>query len=69
MNLISCTGCGVLYDADYIDFPEDIYKDDGYGGEMIDDTKATYDKYEGGFYRLYKCGFCGTAIQSKKKVW
>ena len=69
MNLISCKGCGVVYDADFIGFPEDIYKDDGYGGEMIDDTKATYDKYEGGFYPMVNCRVCGTAIQGKKKAW
>ncbi len=67
MNLITCPGCGVVYDADVLPFPEDIWKDDGYGdGEEIDDTKAVYDDYHGKFFPKVDCRVCGTAIQSKK---
>jgi len=71
MNLITCSGCGVVYDADVLPFPEDVWKDNGYGdgGETIDDTKAVYDSYYEGFFPKVDCRVCGTAIQSKKKAY
>ncbi|AGH31746.1 hypothetical protein SWZG_00240 [Synechococcus phage S-SKS1] len=68
MNLITCSGCGVVYDAAVLHFPKDVWKDDEYGGETIDDTKAVWDDYYGAYFPKVDCRVCGTAIQSKEKA-
>ena len=68
MNLITCPGCGIVYDADVLSFPKDICKDDGYGGDEIDDNKAVWDSFYRGYFPKVDCRVCGTSIQSKKRA-
>jgi len=39
MNLTSCDSCGVVLDKDMLDFPNDIYFDNG----SVDTTLAEWD--------------------------
>jgi len=41
VNILSCDGCGVLLDADKLDFPTDIWKDTEF--PEVDETKGTWD--------------------------
>ena len=70
MNLIACSGCGIVYDADVLPFPKDVWRDDGYGGKKIDYTKATevWDDDYRAYFPKVDCRVCGTFIQSKKMM-
>ena len=70
MNLITCPGCGVVYNADVLPFPEDVWKNAGCADEgvEIDDSKTVWDSYYGDFFPKVDCRVCGTAIQSKERV-
>ena len=60
MRLISCENCGVVFDEDVLDFPVDLYKDDGNDGCEIDDTKAVWINRD---YRPFvACRVCGGKI-------
>ena len=61
MRLISCENCGVVFDEDVLDFPVDLYKDDGNGGCEIDDTKAVWLN-EGHYRPFVTCRICGEQI-------
>ena len=41
MRLVFCKNCGVVFDEDVLNFPDDLYKEDPGGGYEIDETKAT----------------------------
>lgn len=58
MNLTSCT-CGVVLDKDKLDFPCDIYNEEG----NLDYELATWD---GSDWVVYcKCPVCGAKILEK----
>ena len=62
MNLISCPGCGVVYNAELLHFPTEVYEHYPDGSVEIDDTKAVWiDKYKDYFPKI-DCRVCGTAI-------
>jgi len=42
MNLISCNGCGIVFDKNKLKFPKDIYADDS----SIDNKKAAWNDDE-----------------------
>jgi hypothetical protein len=50
MNLISCDNCGVVLDAEKIDFPSSIYKD----GE-VDESRAVWNKETRDFTPFTRC--------------
>lgn len=52
INLVSCDNCGVVLDASKLDFPNDIYMDDG----GIDAGKATWDGDD--YVPFVKCPVC-----------
>lgn len=56
MNIVSCPGCGTLFDANILSFPLEIENSDG----TIDKTKAIWlDK---DFRPKVDCPHCGSPI-------
>ena len=60
MRLISCKFCGVVFDEDVLDFPVDLYKDNGNGGCVIDTKKAVW--LNEGYRPFVTCCICGDQI-------
>lgn len=56
MNLVSCDRCGVVLDRDKLNFPKDIYSNDG----SIDTDKACW--VDGDFLPYIKCPVCNQEI-------
>jgi len=56
INLVSCDNCGVVLDASKLDFPDDIYRDDG----GIDTGKATWDGDD--YVPFVKCPVCQSKV-------
>lgn len=60
MNLTSCDNCATVLDKDKMYFPSYIWKDDGSGGNMIDEEKATFN---GEFHTAHShCPVCQSKI-------
>lgn len=58
MNLVSCDGCGIVFDASKLQFPEDIWDaEKGY-----DMSKCEYIDWAGAFIPKVTCPFCGGSI-------
>ena len=60
MRLVSCKNCGVVFDEDVLNFPDDLYKEDPGEGYEIDDTKATW--HNRGYEPFVTCRICGDKI-------
>lgn len=60
MNLISCDGCGVIFDKSKLKFikKEDIHNDDG----EVDNTKAEWSQVYRGYVPMVKCPVCTESI-------
>lgn len=43
MNLLSCENCGVVLDKDVLNFAEDFYIKDEWGGWVVDHDLAAWD--------------------------
>lgn len=56
MNLTSCDNCGVVLDLNKLDFPVDIYDDNG----TVNEEFAEWAGYE--FAPKTKCPICGESI-------
>jgi hypothetical protein len=56
MNLITCPGCAIVYDADLLPFPDNIMGEDG----SIDLDLAEWTGYT--YFAKISCRICGTAI-------
>ena len=56
MNLISCDECGIVLDAIKLNFPEDIYLEDG----SIDGSKGRWDGGE--YVPFVACPVCKSEI-------
>ncbi len=54
MKLISCDFCGVVLDADKLNFPEDMEDEDG----CIDDNKARYNQRDKEYQIYVHCPVC-----------
>ena len=61
MNLIPCTNCGVVLDANHLDFPDDIYNEDG----GIDHDKVVWSGYD--YVPYVKCPVCQSIVEEPKK--
>ena len=62
MNLISCDGCGVVFDADKLKFPDHIWDEEkGYDMSKCD---YVYDPGRGekNFIPFIICSICGERI-------
>lgn len=58
MNIKSCEHCGVVLDLDVLEFPDNIYKEDG----SVDGKLGAWS-YEAGDYKPYvRCPICETCI-------
>jgi hypothetical protein len=58
MDLISCDHCGVVLDAQKLDFPWDIYVN----GE-IDDSKAVWDSDAHEYVAFVACPVCDHSVK------
>lgn len=56
MNLISCDGCGVVFDANKLNFPENIYNKDN----SINDDLAWWNGSD--FVPMVRCQFCNEPL-------
>ena len=56
MNLISCNECGIVLDAVKLNFPEDIYLEDG----SVDENKGQWDGED--FVPFTVCPVCKSQI-------
>jgi len=62
MNIISCDNCGVMLDADKLDFPEDVWEYDG----SVNPDLADWD--EGVLYPKTLCPVCQEYVLSPTKI-
>ena len=58
MNLISCDECGIVLDQNKLQFPHEIYDEDGY----LDITKARYNPRTGTSDPYILCPLCESVI-------
>lgn len=58
MNLISCNNCGVVLDKDNLNFPSDIYREDG----SVILELAAWDGYKEKFVPKLPCPVCKEEI-------
>ena len=61
MNLISCEACGVVLDADNLEFPEDIEDENG----SIDINKAIWNGWD--YIPTTPCPVCKEQIPEPNK--
>jgi hypothetical protein len=59
MNLISCSNCAVVMDADNLAFPENVNNEDG----SIDAKKATWDGDD--YVPFVNCPVCNNEVTQK----
>ena len=66
MNLISCDGCGTVFDKDKLKFPDDVWTSDSYGGQTVAGSKTlwTGERYEA----FCDCPVCREPILSGVEV-
>ncbi len=63
MNLRSCNGCGIVYDANKLKFPEHIFDSDG----SVDKENAVWSDEFDEFVPFVYCPICGDKIQKGKQ--
>ena len=63
MNLRSCNGCGIVYDANKLKFPERIFHSDG----SVDKEKAVWSDDVDEFVPFVYCPICGDKIRKEKQ--